>query len=546
LQIISLYEKLFHFKNFIIYGNLDAEEGHSVEPSYEHRIVQKFGRPVIIAGSETDSLHNLINWHSYVVVFFTDICDPLLDEVRNTTTRIPFLPIQFEHRSSDNLPLTAPEIESFFKWCLKNNLYYVTLICYHNDKYKIWAYEFKSKLTIVAVTKQAIRDLKQRDIGLMHRQQLTISAYQSVPDVFVRDITGGNKSLGGQTGIMIAELIRYVKGTMRILQIPNNKVNVTADIRANMERKHGVGYHSPSIKLTKFCLVVPYERRINFREYVRKVHGNKSMLLFFAFYVAVNTVIQKLSNPHISLYTLITGSLNLYYFQPMLNREVKRMRIAEKIMMISIMIYNLEIAAITCGALTTSFTTGYLMPEIVDIDSLLASDLRIMVPTPRDMFKYETVTKELFKKMFFVDQSTRDHHLNTLNDSFLYIVETHKWPQYEFAQRRLRQPKLKLVSEPLCGTSHHLGLPVRPKLPLTIKLSYFTRQISETGLDEKWMEMGLEQMKRANLIKQHPYDPPTHIPLNLEFFTLVFRVFLICLCLSVVVFFFECILKRSS
>ncbi|KAH8359500.1 hypothetical protein KR093_007207, partial [Drosophila rubida] len=576
IQIMSMFDNVYHYRNFIIYGNWDLDEGKT---SFAYQIMETFGRPVINAGNETDSLHNLINIHNYAVVFFTGIFDPLLDVVRRTVSGLQFLHIHFINKLSDHSQSNMAEIEEFFIWSWKSHLYYIILTFQCNKNQEIWRYEFRSNLTIIPITQQNIRDLKRVTMWQMQRYQSTVSVYQSVPDVFVvsrnqicgqyilksqtffqynstdqRDLTGDKLSLGGQVGIMIAEFMRYINATMRIIQLPHNNrsskdsqdfiKNMTIDIAANMEWETSISYNSPIVQITKYCMVVPNGRRVNYAHRYNLLVQDWSLVALFLFYIVVNAVIKKLANRRMRLYDVFFRMIELSFDQPISTRIFQSMRITEKIIMISTMFYNLLVKSILCGALTTHITNGILMPDIVDIKSFLENDLRIMISysEKNDILKSLTVPREILSHIIFVDQKIRDQHLNSLNNSFVYIIDTKQWPQYEFAQKRLRQPKLKLAPPALCGVYRFLVLSVRPELPFANSFYNFINQVYEAGILEKWMQIGLEQMKKANLIEQPSYNPSTHKPLAWEFFASPFQTVLIGFSLSLLAFFFECIL----
>ncbi|XP_034484415.1 uncharacterized protein LOC117789494 [Drosophila innubila] len=460
LRIISKYDDFMHYKSFITFvGDLDVGEGESkITPSIEHRIMETFGRPVIVAGSETE-------WH--------------------------------------------------------------------------------------------INTLKYAKIGFLNEYQASIAVFQSPPYAFVynsteqRDLTGDNVSLGGQTGIMICEFLRFAKGTMQILQMSSEDYcpdstqcrigEKSIDIGANLVSNTNLSLYSPWVTSTKFCLVVPYERKVSFRNYVPRLWGNLSMTGFFIFYFMVNAVIKRLTNPRMPLCLLIFEAFELSWGLAVHNRVIRRMSRSEKIMMICSLLYSLLTISIFGSAVTTAITLGFNMPEIVDIDSFVANNISIMTSTVQieKVLQIDSLPRALFDRMIFVDQSTLDHHLNSLNDSYVYILETHRWVQFEFIQKRLRQPKLKLASEPLCSVELHLRLPIHPDIPYTFALKRFIGQARETGLQEKWMRLGLQQLKRAKLIRQTPYEPPTQVTLPLEYFTVPFQFYATGILLSLFVLLIE-------
>ncbi|KAM8706068.1 hypothetical protein ACLKA7_010368 [Drosophila subpalustris] len=115
---------------------------------------------------------------------------------------------------------------------------------------------------------------------------------------------------------------------------------------------------------------------------------------------------------------------------------------------------------------------------------------------------------------------------------------------FEFIQEHLQQPKLTLASDPLCTVERHLRLPIQSSVLIGYIMRKFIERSTETGLTEKWMRMGLQQLKRAKMIRQHPYNPPTLRTLPLEFYTYSLKIYAMGISLSLITLLLELVYIR--
>ncbi|XP_051860804.1 uncharacterized protein LOC127565590 isoform X2 [Drosophila albomicans] len=376
-----------------------------------------------------------------------------------------------------------------------------------------------------------------------------------------RDLTGGgNVSLGGETGILLAEFVRFIGGTLQIIPLSREEyfTNVTVgdrmiDFGANMlpstEAPTGI---SPLVIATKYCLVVPFERQVPLSKFCTVFFRIPTLNVVSIIILIVVALIKRFINPHKPIADIIYMSFQVHWGQAIPIRTINRMGIAEKILTICGLIFNLYITTILSCILATTLTTGNRMPEIIDIESFVANDISIMISENqmKELSQVDNIPVELSRRMFVVPQEILERHLNSLNDSYVYLMEPQRFAQMKFMQQRLRRPKLKMAPEPLCTLDLYLRLPIRQELSFLLVLTRFVQDATESGLREKWMQMGFEQLKQANMIRQAPYDPPSLRGLSLSFFTFGFQIYATGIILSLIVMLIECIygywLKRSN
>lgn len=121
LQIISKYDDFMHYKNFITFvGDLDVGEGDKIVPSIEYRIMETFGRPLIVAGSATGFIYDSIGIHNLAVAIFRGMHDPLLYVVQKALCEMKLIPVLFVYKSKSNLSPTTDLIEVFLTGAQKS------------------------------------------------------------------------------------------------------------------------------------------------------------------------------------------------------------------------------------------------------------------------------------------------------------------------------------------------------------------------------------------------------------------------------------------
>lgn len=349
--------------------------------------------------------------------------------------------------------------------------------------------------------------------------------------------------------------MRHVNGTMDIMPLPfrdysnaiakGHKGGRTIDIGANPVTDLSVASYSPIVLATRTCLILP-DTVLPIREYTLAYNSNNSLVLFFVFYTIVQGVIKRIANPRLPLGVLVYRNFLLAMGQTVSSRSFRRMCLADKFMEISTNIYNVLVNSILVGALTTALIAGFPRPEIVDAETFLASGLSIMVfPEQMDSL-FDEIPSALSERLVVVDMKTRDKHVQALNDSYAYVMQSHKWLLLDFIQRRLLQPKLQLGPSKLCGVQRYLRFHLRLDLSYARVLKYFMAQVRESGLPRKLMQLGLREAQKAGILSEAPYEPPIRYPLPMIFFEKGFILFACGISTSLVVFLLELVYYRWS
>lgn len=358
------------------------------------------------------------------------------------------------------------------------------------------------------------------------------------------------RGLGGENGIMMNEFVRYIQGSMELFCFNNqsdldrNIERITGDrfidISVNIVANNSLLSFTPVVLQSRLCLLIPFARRMALHKYYHHcIKG--SIHLFWLFVVVVNTLIKRLSNPNMTWSELCYSSFNLFFGLCPLGRRFRNLRPAGKIIESFTQLYVVIIVSLMCSALTASITLGYYEPEIKDAQSLLESGLRIMVSDQKQLraFEQNELPLELLPRVLLVDHSVRQRHILSLNVSYAYVVEYYEWKHFADLQRRLRRPKLRLAPDQLCTVYRTLVFDVRPELPIANMFYWFVTASQESGLNNKWMRMGLHQAQQLGLISPAQYEPIQEFPLPLEFFTTAFSMYAICILVSLVVFVLE-------
>lgn len=360
-----------------------------------------------------------------------------------------------------------------------------------------------------------------------------------------KDLNDGNVSLGGRTGIMLVEYMRYMRWFMDIIPMSNDdeyqRERATYDLGANLVSNIIYAKHSPLIISTRSCIVLPYERMLDFQLYYHIINGDYSLSVFAAFYGCVMIIINRLVHPHMPWPSILFRGYSAFMGGTVTNRTFRQMHLSEKLLIICIQLYTVVISGIFSSALATALTTGLRNPDIVDTNGFLATDLRIMIHNPEmlHVFERNQLPKELTDRLIIVDRDTHNRHLYSLNDSFAYVIDEHQWPLINYIQERLYKPKLKLGPDVFCGNHRFLRLPICQKLSSTQLLAGFVSNIQGSGLLDYWIKIGLYQTKQAGFVHQAPHQSLSQHPLPLQYFQNCFILYAIGLLISLVAMILE-------
>ncbi|TDG50518.1 hypothetical protein AWZ03_003107 [Drosophila navojoa] len=300
--------------------------------------------------------------------------------------------------------------------------------------------------------------------------------------------------------------------------------------------------YSPVWKMTQLCLVLPNECG-SFIQYFSDVYEQKfTVMCFMVFYTLLNALIMWIINPRAPLGNTLFNSARLTIGQGVADRAFRRLRLPEKIIEIFTQIFTLLVLSIVTGAVTTALITGVRRAEIVDLETFLESGLRVMVYSNQVQDEFNYLLPSIQTRFLYVDKPERDRHLYSLNDSYAYLMVTHKWQLLEYIQRRLHKPKLRLATGKLCSSERYIQLYVCSGACYAPALEHFALNAYEFGLTTGWMQQGLRQAEQAGLVAKEPYEPPTLRPLPLEFYRRAYELYGFLLVLSLIAFLMECLI----
>ncbi|XP_068147379.1 uncharacterized protein Ir56a [Drosophila tropicalis] len=331
-----------------------------------------------------------------------------------------------------------------------------------------------------------------------------LKAYNST--VQSNGVNGGNQlQLGGVLGSLLVEFAHFVNATLEIYHLPDNK-NFTANfkrlagdrnvaISPNLVEDDGLCRISPLVIISRICLVVPNRRPMPKCTYLETI-CKSSFRMFILFCILVHFFIKRLTNPH--------------HF------------------------------------LTMHLISGYYKPTITDVETMKASGLRILYTDThvKELFEHDSLPIELMPQLLLVNSSTMDHHLNTLDMNYAYVVEEQHYDKIEYIQRHLENPKLKMAHNDLCSAPRFLRNAVNIGSPLSRALFIYNDQMRANGMFIKFIKNGIQMGAERGYYKQVSVEITTLAPLNLEFYGILLSFYMIFMFIGIIVFIIELLVHR--
>ncbi|XP_070063718.1 uncharacterized protein [Drosophila virilis] len=488
--IISQVDRLGIFKNFITYAdNKEQANEYGTSVSLQQRLMETFERPVIVAGTEIGLLRNIINDRNLAIIFFNGMHDSTLSTVDETLRSLKTIMTIFVYKLKRNLMPSLGHLEVFFTWCWNRQFYNIILLHKYKSTFEIWSYEMKREMKIYRLTNLTVSQEEQRahyKFADMGQYRSVVAVYQNLPDTFFYKSKDGTVALGGHLGILLDEFMRHVNGTMDIM--PLSFRNYTNAIAKGHKGGRIVDIGANLVTDLSFASYSPIV--LATRTCLILPHNVFSIREFTLTYNGNNSLIL-----FFVFYTIVQGVIK---------------RIANPRLPFGVLVYRI-----------------FLLAMGQSMDSL-----------------FDDIPSALSERLVVVDKETRDKHVQALNDSYAYVMQSHKWLLMEFIQRRLLQPKLQLGPNKLCGVQRYLRFHLRLDLSYARVLKYFVTQIRETGLPRKLMQLGLRKAQETGIISEAPYEPPIRYPLPINFFEKGFILFACGISTSLAVFLLELVYYR--
>ncbi|XP_020808154.1 uncharacterized protein LOC110184105 [Drosophila serrata] len=553
-RVINILNNFHHFQCFITYtGTFD------LRPSFEQRLMEHFPVPIYSVGSKQGPLNRRYPVAANMVItLFSGIDDPTLFALNDTdlssdgSTFFSFLYVPVRNVSWDK-----DKMFEFFSWCWDRKIIRPLLFFRSGSKFETWSYFPLKNITMIRIDGASRFRSIMRSSGFRFHVQVSMD----VPTIFWYNssvqadvIGGGNISLSGPIGTLIVEFMRYINASMDILPVSKSQSDIFAvssdrrvDMVANLVANDSYLF-SPTVTYSRICLVRPLRRMVPFNRYYDK--SVRPTYHFIALIVAVSVFgVKYMAHRRRSVVETLFSSVRFAMGIPLPGGQLNRLPLADKILEV----YSFLFVGIAIGAcvstLSTALTTGVYYPPIRDVESMRASGLRILTadPTIKQAFVNNQMPSSLADLVDLMDEHTVSQNFIDLNDNYVYVVATPNWEGYQLYQQRLFNKRFGLSGPELCSNSWPMRLPISQYSPLRFIFTDYFHWIFESGLQQKWVQMGFQKYLELKGNLKLPLDEATNWkPLSLDFFTVFIKVYLAGILLSTVVFILELLYNRYA
>ncbi|XP_037713484.1 uncharacterized protein LOC119549456 [Drosophila subpulchrella] len=557
-QMINTLEGVMGFYCVITYtGKVDLSS------SLQQRIMEAFPLPIYTVGSDLGPVnHHYLSAQNMVVALFTGLDDPTLAALDDTELRFGKVFVILIYAPPPNAKNTfnMDFIHELFSWCWGRSLDRVALIARGKYETELWSFYHLEKLRPFQTEnpRMFLLTLRRDDYTFI------LQAVNDPPTIFwynsseQADVTnGGNISLSGPIGLMMVNFMRFLNVTMEIIPVPGQQTSQyeifhqtdgrRVDVVANMVDDNNLKF-SPVLSDLRLCVLVSNRRTIPVSKYIGRVisPGVHQIAILTS---CVVFMIKYLSHGRRSLLDPFFNTLRFNLAFPLADFHLNRLPIADKFIEVFSFFFISLIVSSIISMLSTVFTTGIFEPAITNAETLRASGLKIMTddPTIPQAFKDDILPSSLADRVILVDFPTLFHHIISLNDSYAYVVKTPNWNSFRLYQQRMKSETLRIVGGELCSKSRPLRMPIHPRSPIRFFFQYYFEKIFESGLSQKWREMGFQKYREIKSLQKLPIDHDMiSRPLTIEFFKSFILLYIGGMALSTLVFIIELLLNRYT
>lgn len=358
---------------------------------------------------------------------------------------------------------------------------------------------------------------------------------------------GGNLSVSGPLGLIIINFLRHLNVTIDIVPIPGKQSSQYElfqqpdDLRAengvNMVGSALLKY-SPMVTQSRMCLLVSNRRMIPFSRFLDRLVSPGVHKLTFVSSIGI-FVIKYFSHRPRSFVDAIFCTIRFFFAIPLPSIILNRLPVVDRFIEVFIIIFVQILLSSNISITTSALTTGFWEPPIINVETMRASGLHILTedPTILQAFKENILPSSLADLVILVDEDTYFHHVTTLNNSFVYVVQAHNWQIFRLYQQQMTNEPFEIANEELCSKWRILGIPLNPKSPLRFMFKDYFYRILESGLREQWVHSGFKKFCEFNNLKKLPVDSvDSWQPLSIEFYSNVIRAYIIGLVIATLAF----------
>ncbi|XP_017120531.1 uncharacterized protein LOC108141595 [Drosophila elegans] len=537
-------------------GNVD------LNPSLEQRAMDSISLPLYSVRSELGVFNQRYPSDNYVViVIFTGLDDPSLAAVKdmalqNTEVFFVFL---YSSPRNEKKRFGMDSIRALFAWCWELTIITTVLIVRNGSNIEQWSYFFLRNINIVSL------DVGEQFLSVMRRNsyKFSVQVVNDPPSVFWYNSSdqaaltgGGNISLSGCIGLMIVEFIRYLNATFYILPVSGQQTsqyevvqlpgNQSVDLVANMVDNDSLKSFSPMVADSQICVVVPNHRLLAPYRYIDK---NVNSLTYPIISLSILGVflIKYFAHRRRSLLDPIFSSFRFHLAIPLPGGQLDRLPLADKLVEVFSFFFLGLLVGATVSVMSTAFTTGMWEPQITNVETMRASGLKILTadPTILQVFKDNVLPSSLADLVTIVDMGTKFRYMTGLNHNYAYVVKTHNWKALRLYQQHIKTEPFQIAGQELCSRVRAIRIPISPKSPLRfLYLSYF-RTVFESGLLQKWDQMGFKKYREINNLFKLPSDVQNHFrPLSVDYFLVFIWLYIGGMFVSTLVFATELLINK--
>lgn len=204
---------------------------------------------------------------------------------------------------------------------------------------------------------------------------------------------------------------------------------------------------------------------------------------------------------------------------------------------------------ILIAALASSLSATIYGKQLETLEDLRQANIPIMM-VDYLFFTYsylELIPIDYAPNILVADVETISQHLNSLNTSYAYVVYNEEWKVVQSVQKNLWKPRFR-VAQKLCIANVYLSLPMQFNSPFYHPLKNFILRIRETGLELKWTDDILRDIRQTAVnnntsLKESEERP---VPLTLVHFSVMWGVWVIGMITATIVFLWELFKHRTS
>ncbi|XP_052843119.1 uncharacterized protein LOC128256661 [Drosophila gunungcola] len=516
-----------------------------LRPSLEQRAMDTISLPLYSVRFELGVLNQRYPSDNYVViVIFTGLDDPSLAAVKDKALQNTEVFFVFLYTSPRNEKLT---------------IITTVLIVRNNTNIEQWSYFYLRNINIVRL------DVGEPFLSVMRKNsyKFSVQVVNDPPSVFWYNSSdqaavtgGGNISLSGCIGLMIVEFIRYLNATFYILPVSGQQTsqyeviqlpgNQSVDVVANMVDNDSLKSFSPMVTDSQICVVVPNHRLLAPYRYIDKNVNIRTYPIISLSILGV-FFIKYFAHRRRSLLDPIFSSFRFHLAIPLPGGQLDRLPLADKLVEVFSFFFLGLLVGATVSVMSTAFTTGMWEPQITNVETMRASGLKILTadPTILQVFKDNILPSSLADLVTVVDMRTKFRYMTGLNHNFAYVVKTHNWKALRLYQQHIKTEPFQIAGKELCSRVRAIRIPISPKSPLRfLYLSYFST-VFESGLLQKWDQMGFKKYRELNSLFKLPSDVKNHFrPLSVDYFLVFIWLYMGGMFVSTLVFAIELLINK--